>query len=545
MSILLNAIKPAFHAIIYLSLCFFTGSTLNSQNFPWEEVQIIGGTGTESLSGFELLPDGQLILAGTFSQTLEVDGTILESTGENDAVLVALNPDNSLNWIISGGGSLDEEINAITSDQDGNILVVGSYWSEATFGATTINTTSNPKGLFILKIDTNGNLLWNFTIDGTTLKDATDITTDEEGNSYICGFFENQLFLEQDTLQATGESDLFLIKLSPEGQLAWHSQAGISGDTRATSLELNSLGHIVLGGFYTGSAVFNTDSLVANTKDRDVFIATFDSQGSPLWGRKAGGVHDDELTDIKIAVNDLIYATGYFVGIMNLGEGISIASSNGNSDFYILNYAADGQAIAAKAFGGSLIQQSTALSINGGLLAVSGHYQGEVTIDNLQIDAGETVSGFFAGFDLNLDPRWLTSINSNGNLFASDVFIDPNGSGYFLGGSFSGSATFSPFTFSAAGSFDMFLSKTDFIVVSTQELEEPELLRIFPNPVTDILTIETSVQDYDLAVLNAAGKLILQANNATEINVDSLPSGNYLLHLQNESVQISKAFIKE
>lgn len=545
MSILLNAIKPAFHAIIYLSLFFLSGSRLYSQNLDWEDLQIIGGTGTESLSSFEILPNGQMILGGTFSQNLEIDGTTLESVGESDALVVSINADNSTNWILAGGGVLDEEINAISSDQDGNILVVGSYWSNATFGNTSISTTDNPKGLFILKIDTTGTILWNFTINGTTLKGATDITTDEDGNSYICGFFENQLFLGQDTLQATGASDLFLIKLNSEGQLEWYTQAGLTGDTRATSLELNSQGHIVIGGFYTGSVVFNTDSLVANTKDRDVFIATFDGQGAALWGRKAGGVHDDELTDIKIALDDMIYATGYFVGVMNLGEGVSIASNNGNSDFYLLNYAANGQPLAARAFGGSLIQQSTALSINGGVLAVSGHYQGAMTIDNIQIEAGETVSGFFAGFNLDLEPRWLTSINSNGNLFASNVCIAPDGLGYFVGGSFSGSATFPPSTFSSSGGFDMFLSRTEFIVVSDQEVEKQAPLRIFPNPVSDILHIETPIQNYDLAILNSAGKLILQGHNTRQINVDSLPAGNYLLHLQNESVQISKAFIKD
>ena len=63
-------------------------------------------------------------------------------------------------------------------------------------------------------------------------------------------------------------------------------------------------------------------------------------------------------------------------------------------------------------------------------------------------------------------------------------------------------------------------------------------VRVYPNPTTDFLHIvSNTVQKATL--FNIAGQKILETNNATELDVINLPSGVYLLNLQNTQNQIS------
>ncbi len=63
---------------------------------------------------------------------------------------------------------------------------------------------------------------------------------------------------------------------------------------------------------------------------------------------------------------------------------------------------------------------------------------------------------------------------------------------------------------------------------------------IYPNPVSDILRVEGSVDDY-YKVYDVLGRLVLQGTLEDEIDVSKLPSGTYILRVGNES----RKFVRE
>ena len=62
--------------------------------------------------------------------------------------------------------------------------------------------------------------------------------------------------------------------------------------------------------------------------------------------------------------------------------------------------------------------------------------------------------------------------------------------------------------------------------------------RVYPNPTTDFLHIVSNTAQ-KATLFNTAGQKILETNNATTLDVIDLPSGVYLLNLQNTQNQIS------
>jgi len=63
-------------------------------------------------------------------------------------------------------------------------------------------------------------------------------------------------------------------------------------------------------------------------------------------------------------------------------------------------------------------------------------------------------------------------------------------------------------------------------------------VRVYPNPTIDFLHIVSNTAQ-KATLFNTAGQKILETNNATALDVIDLPSGVYLLNLQNTQNQIS------
>ena len=73
------------------------------------------------------------------------------------------------------------------------------------------------------------------------------------------------------------------------------------------------------------------------------------------------------------------------------------------------------------------------------------------------------------------------------------------------------------------------------LTIETETLND--FVRVYPNPTTDILVI-VSKTPQKATLFNITGQKVLESN-AIELNVTNLPSGVYLLNLQNNQNQIS------
>jgi len=66
-------------------------------------------------------------------------------------------------------------------------------------------------------------------------------------------------------------------------------------------------------------------------------------------------------------------------------------------------------------------------------------------------------------------------------------------------------------------------------VTGVKTLNVENHFRIFPNPASDHVTVETDNQGYTISVFNLSGKEMMTVTNATTINTTELPAGNYVV----------------
>lgn len=528
-----------------LSLFLFLGFIYPAMTQEWPSIQQLGGSGNEECFALHITNEKHLYVAGSFQASMNFADVAVSANGDSDAFLAKYDEEGRPLWIRSGGGVLDDQITSITEDSNGNLICIGSYWLEAAFEDTTLVTNTSPKAILVLKYNPSGDLLWAKSIDGTTLKEATDLTVDVHNNIFITGFFEDQLILEDTTLQSVGESDLFILKLTPTGQMEWVYSDGYKGDTRAMSLALTSNDDLIIGGFYNDTTRLGDYELAANTADRDVFLLRMTQAGEVLWAKRAGGVHDDEIVGLALDESDHIYVTGYLVGVMNLSNQLSIQSGNGNSDFYLMQYHPDGQVLQARAMGGTQVQQTTDIQWVEDQVVISGYYFGSMIIDGNNLNAGGIVSGFVASFSTDdLSANWIISIDGDQTVVVNQARIDESGTPW-IAGTFAGALLFEN-TFNSNGGFDLFFGPIQSPVTATkEEAGDTPILKVFPNPARTVLFVETNLNNYHVALINMKGQLIKSGKNLTRLNIENIPKGMYTVLVNNPEHHFIRKVIVE
>ncbi len=500
---------------------------LRAQAWQWAESY---GGGNESCEVVTATADGGLFAGGTFDETLMLDGKERRTFGGADIWIARLDADGGVRWAATAGGPSDETITAMTIAPNGDLICAGSYWQRAFFDGQELEAKANIKGLFIARYAPDGALQWVRGIDGTKLKEVTDVECDQAGNIYVSGFFEEQLLIEQTTLQANGVSDLFLLRMDGQGRLSWAVHEGLTGNTRAITLALTPEEDLVVGGYFDDTTRIADAVFTANTFDRDVFLARYSKEGEGQWARKAGGVHPDEIAAVEVNAAGDIYATGWLVGVMTLSETISIQSQTGQSDFYLLRYAADGTPLLGRAMGSRFTpQETTDLFCTGEGVVLSGFYSGEMTIDGTTLSAGGGFGSFIAGFSPAAELQWTKNLPAEEAVFVNGITPAREGA-LHAGGSFRGAIRLDGFSLQDQEPFDFFLGTLAPQATDLEKVPEAKTaISVFPVPAGETLTIRTPAVDFQVALFDLYGRQLWQGQNQTELSVAHLPAGSYFL----------------
>jgi len=189
---------------------------------------------------------------GTTEVTAKLTIQNLDST--QAALLIKQNQSGSLFQKTIGGGSYYDVSHSIQQTSDGGYIITGETLS---FGAGSYD-------VFVIKLDSSGNLSWAKTIGGTKEDDGYSIQQTSDGGYVITG--ETFSF-------GAGERDVFVIKLDSSGNLSWAKTIGGASSDSSFSIQQTSDGGYIITG-YTNS--FN--SFGVGTPD--VFVIKLDSSGN-------------------------------------------------------------------------------------------------------------------------------------------------------------------------------------------------------------------------------------------------------------------------
>jgi len=301
-------------------------------NGNWLWAKKAGGTYWDYGYSITVDANGNSYVTGIFYGNATFGTTILTSSGYYDIFVAKLDSNGNWLWAKKAGGIDMDYGYGIAVDANGNSYVTGCFWDSATFGTTTF-TSSGGYDIFVAKLDSSGNWLWVKQAGGTSGDDGHNITVDDNGNSYVTGYYYSGIAtFGTTTLTSSGYEDIFVAKLDSNGNWLWAKQAGGTGHDYGLSIAVDANGNSYVTGYFDGSATFGTTTLISSGED-DIFVAKIDPNGNWLWAKKAGGTSWDYGCGIAVDANGNSYITGYFDDSVTFGTTTLISS--GDYDIFV------------------------------------------------------------------------------------------------------------------------------------------------------------------------------------------------------------------
>jgi len=178
--------------------------------------------------------------------------------------LVCSSPAYAAQWAqIYDTGLLDFATSA-EATADGGFIVAG---------ATNVLNLSG-FGAWLLKLDTNGAIIWQHVYDGAGEATANAVRQLDDGG-YIVAGFRNPTFTDRDA---------WVLRLDPDGDVVWQKSYSGAGNDAVKSLERTSDGGYIMAGYSTSFGA----------GDSDGWVLKLDADGNVIWQKTYGGTGPDE-----------------------------------------------------------------------------------------------------------------------------------------------------------------------------------------------------------------------------------------------------------
>ncbi len=530
--------------VLLISNCFSQVT-----NWAWAKNATASGLGS-SANGIDCDSNGNSIIVGHFrSANITFGGITVTNGGNNNNVFVVkYNASGGALWAKSAGGANDAFGESVAVDVNGNIYITGSFSSPSiTFGSFTL-TNFGGSDVFVVKYNSSGSAIWAKNYGGTSNEWGYGIATDINGNVYITGAYtSSSASFGSSTLTNVGGSDVFLVKCDTNGNVLWADNAGGSiYSDGATSVSVDTSGNAYITGYYLSSPILFGSISLTNTGGTDNFFVTkYNTSGSVVWAKSAGVNDGGQGNSIKADAIGNTYITGT-MGSSTMTFG-SITLSN--PGVFIVKYNSSGNVIWAKCAGGlSLNAKGNSISIDPqGNSYITGYFDGTTIVfgTTTLTNTNWAYDIYIAEYDSSGNPIWATSCGGTDADIASGITLDNNQNIIITGGFLSNSIAFGSTTLtnSSAGSFDAFTAKLDNLT-GIEENILAENISIYPNPFIFQTTILFSEQQTNttIKILDLIGKEIKIINftgRQLVIEKGEMNAGVYFVQTTDEKKNIT------
>jgi hypothetical protein len=320
---------------------------------------------------------------------------------------------------------------AIATDPSGSVYVAGG-----TSGSLEGTNPGNSRDALVVKYDNQGDVSSINQFGTAHFETIYGIETDAQGNSYIAGITEGDLFAPKQA----ETSDAIVAKFDSGGNLLWSQQFGQNVIFQTFGIDVDDSSNVYLTGIDVepdAPPEFATD---------DFWVSKFDTNGNQQWFTEVGSADDafDESYDVTVSNDGSVYTTGWTLGDL-------AAPNAGVYDTYISKFDNEGQVEWIRQFGTSDYEWGWGVDTDSeGDVYATGWTLGDL--------AGENAGShdvWLTKYDDQGNQEWIQQFGGAGDDEAFDIFIDANDN-IFLTGYTNGSLAGTN-----AGSFDAWVARYD------------------------------------------------------------------------------------
>lgn len=444
--------------------------------------------------------EGAIYTSGFFDGQSDFDPSNSEfiidvSPSQICAFLCKWNTDGTFLWAKHFIGSSLITISSSDVDVSGNIYCTGYFRETADFDPSEdeqLLTSGGGDNGFVLKLSTEGNLVWSRQLLCTAHSNCNSINVDPNGTIVIGGNFTDTCDFDPDEesehiISSNEFSNSYIWLLNTDGEYESVINSWANDQSRILDVCFDVQSNVIAIGEFQSDMHFNADGDVQlmSIGGRDVFFVKYDQEGEVLWSRQVGSLANEWAFGINTDHLNNVYALGSYSngGTISSGQDTIQLPSAQSLDVFILKFNSDGEQESSTTFGGLYWDEPY-----------------EIILDQ---SGNAYCTGYFSEQIDQFTSLPNTPILSNGD---GDMFILKLGS------------------------------------TPLSDLERPEQsIQLFPNPTSGELHIELSSPE-KICIFSIDGKLVETSRIASrhEIDLSHYPSGTYILKCQYEHFKFIK-----
>ena len=245
----------------------------NKGKLIWDKT--FGGSNSEMLFSIIQIPDGGFVVAG---------GATSKGAGKEDVWIIKLNQLGDIMWDKNFGGNNDDRAYSLIQTSDSGYAIGGYTYSKG----------AGENDYWIIKLDENGNILWDRTFGGKRYDVMTSLIQTDDDYYVLNGFFTNQ----------KKSKDLWVVKLDNKGNNIW--------DKTFSSKKVFITDPASIINTSDNTYTLTGSSWPEDSKKVDVLLMKLNKQGEIIWDKTFDGEDFKHAFDL-IQTNDGGYAIAGYI----------------------------------------------------------------------------------------------------------------------------------------------------------------------------------------------------------------------------------------
>lgn len=238
----------------------------------------LNGPGVDESNSIATDSSNCLYIMGSFRDFLYPNGNVVQSEGGVDAFLAKYDSTGQLLWTEIMGGPAGDQGRYVTVDVEQNVIAGGWISSYLSIPSNlTFIVGDQEEDIFAVKYRPNGDLIWAKVIGGTFDERIYAIDTDQNGDIYFMGTLDSLLIINRDSLRnrhLSRPTDIFVLKYDSTGNYKWGQTLGHYYNDFCYDFIVPNNRELYIAGSYQDTSIFVNDTLISDF-GYDIFVAKF------------------------------------------------------------------------------------------------------------------------------------------------------------------------------------------------------------------------------------------------------------------------------
>ncbi len=365
---------------------------LNFETKRW--AKSYGGSGLDIAYSIQQTSDGGYIVAGC---------TESSGVGSSDFWVLKLDGDGNITWQKTYGSDEMDFANSIQETSDGGYIVAGRRAYPLPPGSPPGSSPAN-HGLWVLKLDSDGNVTWQETYGDSIVNEANSIRETSDGGYIVAGTF----------MESYAGYHCWVLKLDSDGNVTWQKTYSDGATDVAYSIQETLDGGYIVAGSECWVLKLDSGGNITWQKEYDDGYAIKSIQqtldGGYIAAGRPSGARPWDSGVLKLdADGNVTWENIYSGGGKDFAESIQETSDGGyivagytesfgagDYDCWVLKLDSGGNVTWQKTYGGE--GQERAYSVQ------------------QTLDGGYIVAGYAASLGAGSYDCWVLKLDSDGNV---------------------------------------------------------------------------------------------------------------------------------